>query len=130
MKTHDIWVTMYGYNLFFYDRFEYAVITTSLVGSAANEAARRISEKIGEILDLGNINVRESNIITNERHLQLLRNAEMNLDEAIEMLQNGEPMEVAELSVRYAFNSLGILIGEEAGEEVLDRVFSKFCLGK
>ena len=54
----------------------------------------------------------------------------MNLDEAIVMLQNGEPMEVAELSVRYAFNSLGTIIGEEAGDEVLDRVFSKFCLGK
>lgn len=107
-----------------------SVISTSLIGSAANEAARRISEKIGEILDLGNIDVRESNIITNERHLQLLRNAEMNLDEAIVMLQNGEPMEVAELSVRYAFNSLGTIIGEEAGDEVLDRVFSKFCLGK
>lgn len=106
------------------------VITTSLVGAAANDAAVRISEKIGEILDLGSINVRETSIITNERHLQMLRNADMNLDEAISMLQSGEPMEVVELSAHYAYNSLGQIIGEETGEEVLDRVFSKFCLGK
>ncbi len=109
---------------------EATVITTSLIGSAANDAAKEISEKIGELLELGSINFSETNIITNERHLRLLRNAEMNLDEAIAMLQNGEPLEVAELSAHYAYNSLGIILGEEAGEEVLDRVFSKFCLGK
>ena len=70
------------------------------------------------------------NIITNERHMRMLRNAEMNLDEAISMIQSGEPLEVAELSVHYAYDSLGKIIGEEVGEEVLNTVFSKFCLGK
>ena len=46
------------------------------------------------------------------------------------MIKNGEPMEVAELSAHYAYNSLGKILGEEVGEDVLDRVFSKFCLGK
>lgn len=106
------------------------VITTSLLGTAAGDAARKISETIGDLLDLGSINVRETSIITNERHIQMLRNADMNLDEAISMLQNGEPIEVAELSAHYAYDSLGKILGEEVGEEVLNRVFSKFCLGK
>ena len=72
----------------------------------------------------------ELNIVTNERHVRMLRNAEMNLDEAIEMLRNGDPMEVAELSAHYAYDALGSIIGEEIGDEVLGRVFSKFCLGK
>jgi tRNA modification GTPase len=46
------------------------------------------------------------------------------------MLQNGEPVEVAELSAHYAYEALGKIIGEEVGEEILDTVFSKFCLGK
>ena len=106
------------------------VITTSLLGTAAGDAARKISETIGDLLDLGSINVRETSIITNERHIQMLRNADMNLDEAISLLQNGEPIEVAELSAHYAYDSLGKILGEEVGEEVLNRVFSKFCLGK
>ena len=105
------------------------VINTSLVGSAADDAARRISEIIGGILDLGSIDIKETSIITNERQLKMLRNADMNLDEAISMLQTGEPMEAAELSAHYAYNALGTILGEEVGDEVLDRVFGKFSLG-
>ena len=106
------------------------IIRTSLVGSAAIDAARKVSETIGEIFELGSINTSEMNIVTNERHVQMLRNAELNLDEAISMLQNGEPMEVAELSAHYAYDSLGKIIGEDVGDEILNTVFSKFCLGK
>lgn len=105
-------------------------ITTSLVGKAAMDAARKVSEAIGDMFKFSSINVKEMNIITNERHVKMLRNAVMNLDEAISMLQNGEPMEVAELSAHYAYDSLGKIIGEEVGDEVLNTVFSKFCLGK
>ena len=109
---------------------EVRILRTSLVGGGAIDAARKVSEAIGEIFELGAINASEMNIITNERHVQMLRNAEMNLDEAISMLQNGEPMEVAELSAHYAYDSLGKIIGEDVGDEILNTVFSKFCLGK
>jgi tRNA modification GTPase len=106
------------------------IISTSLVGRGAVEAAKKISEAVGEMFDLGGINVRETNIVTNERHVHLLRKASNDLDESIAMLQNGEPVEVAELSAHYAYEALGKIIGEEVGEEILDTVFSKFCLGK
>ncbi len=106
------------------------IITTSLLGKGAIDAAKQVSEAIGEMFGLGCIDVRETNIVTNERHIKMLKNADMNLDEAIEMLQNGEPVEVAELSAHYAYESLGKIIGEEVGDEVLNTVFSKFCLGK
>ncbi len=106
------------------------IISTALVGKGAVEAAEKISEAIGEMYDLGNINIHESNIITNERHVQLLKRAARELDEAIGLLKNGEPVEVAELSAHYAYEALGKIIGEEVGEEILDTVFSKFCLGK
>ncbi len=106
------------------------VISTSLVGRGAVEAAKKVTEAVREIFEFDSINVRESNIITNERHVKMLRNASMNLGEAIDMLQNGEPVEVAELSAHYAYEALGKIIGEEVGDEVLNTVFSKFCLGK
>ena len=105
-------------------------ITTSLVGRAAEDAARQISEAVGRMHGLMDLNVREMNIITSERHVRMLKNAAINLDEAIEMLRNGEPVEVAELSARYAYDDLGKIIGEEAGDEIINTVFSRFCLGK
>ncbi|MBQ9272291.1 MAG: tRNA uridine-5-carboxymethylaminomethyl(34) synthesis GTPase MnmE [Mogibacterium sp.] len=106
------------------------IINTSLVGKGAIDAAKAVTEAITEMLDLGSINAGEMNIVTNERHIHLLRKASIDLDEAISMLQSGEPVEVAELSAHYAYESLGKIIGEEVGDEILDTVFSKFCLGK
>jgi tRNA modification GTPase len=106
------------------------IISTSLVGKGSLEAARKVSEAISEMYDLSGINAKETNIVTNERHVHLLRKASLDIDEAISILRNGEPVEVAELSAHYAYESLGKIIGEEVGEEILDTVFSKFCLGK
>ncbi|MBR3126464.1 MAG: tRNA uridine-5-carboxymethylaminomethyl(34) synthesis GTPase MnmE [Mogibacterium sp.] len=106
------------------------VISTSLVGKGAVEAARKVSDAVGEMFNIGGINVRETNIVTNERHVHLLNKAAADLEESISMLRNNEPIEVAELSAHYAYESLGKIIGEEVGEEILDTVFSKFCLGK
>lgn len=106
------------------------IISTSLVGKGAIDAARKVSEAISEMYDLSGINVKETNIVTNERHVHLLRKSSIDIDEAISVLRSGEPVEVAELSAHYAYESLGKIIGEEVGDEILDTVFSKFCLGK
>ena len=107
-----------------------SIVRTSLVDMGVPEAVNAVAGVIREMYELDKINPGEMNIVTNERHIRMLRNADMNLGEAIEMLRNGDPMEVAELSAHYAYDSLGSIIGEEVGDEVLDRVFSKFCLGK
>ena len=106
------------------------IISTSLVGKGALEAAKKVSDAVGEMFDLGRIRIGETNIVTNERHVHLLRTASEDIMEAISMLRNGEPVEVAELSAHYAYGALGMIIGEEVGDEILDTVFSKFCLGK
>lgn len=106
------------------------IVTTSLVGKNAIESAKKIQDAISEMFELGNVKSSEANIITNERHVKMLRNASMNLDEAITLIQNGEPLDVVELSAHYAYDSLGKIIGEDVGDEILDTVFSKFCLGK
>ncbi len=106
------------------------VIRTSLVGRAAIDAARLISESIREMYDFGSILGSDSAIITSERHAHLLRRASAEIYDAIGMIENGEPLEVVDLSAHYAYDSLGKIVGEDIGDEVLDRVFSKFCLGK
>lgn len=106
------------------------IISTSLVDQGVPEAVASVAKAVKDMYDIGRLNAREMNIVTNERHVRMLKNAEMNINEAITMLRNGDPMEVIELSAHYAYDSLGSIIGEEVGDDVLDRVFSKFCLGK
>ena len=105
-------------------------ITTSLIGKDALDGVNKVSGAIRDMLDISAIDVREMNIVTNERHVQMLKKAAADLKEAADMLRAGEPMEVAELSAHYAYEALGSIIGEEIGDEILDTVFSKFCLGK
>lgn len=107
-----------------------SVVETSLVGKEAIESAKKVSEQIGKMFELDNLKIQETNIVTNERHIRLLRKAANNLDEAISMIYNGEPLDVVELSARYAYDSLGYIVGEEVGDDVIYAVFSKFCLGK
>ncbi|MBR4091642.1 MAG: tRNA uridine-5-carboxymethylaminomethyl(34) synthesis GTPase MnmE, partial [Mogibacterium sp.] len=55
------------------------IISTSLVGKGAIDAARKVSEAISEMYDLSGINVKETNIVTNERHVHLLRKASIDI---------------------------------------------------
>lgn len=105
-------------------------IITSLLGNAAMDAAVNISDTVADIFESEKINLRETNIISNQRHLELLNRSIDDINESINILSNGEPVEVAELSAHYAYEELGRIIGEEIEDEVLDTVFSKFCLGK
>ena len=106
------------------------IISTTLKGKNAIESASLITKTITDMFALGNISAADSEIINNERHVRLLHIADDNLTEAINMICLGEPYEVVELSARYAYEALGNIIGEEVGEEVIDAVFSRFCLGK
>ena len=106
------------------------IVKTSLVGKGATLAVNDISNMIIKMLELGKVQPKEMSIVSNERHIALLNETRDNLDESIQLLSNNEPIEVAELSLRYAYNLLGNIIGEEVGDEILDTVFSKFCLGK
>lgn len=106
------------------------IINTSLVGLGALEGARSVSDAIANIYNIQDYSHTESAIVTNERHTAALEAAVDNIEQSIYMLEDGEALEIAELNVHYAYDELGSIIGEAVGDEILDTVFSKFCLGK
>lgn len=105
-----------------------AVISTSL--KKHGNGFDTISEELHKMITGGDIRSEQGNIITNERHTAALKNAERSLLSAVDLLKRDEPLEIAEIDAHSACDSLGEILGETAGEEVLDAVFSKFCLGK
>ncbi|MGO9377658.1 MAG: tRNA uridine-5-carboxymethylaminomethyl(34) synthesis GTPase MnmE [Dissulfurispiraceae bacterium] len=69
-------------------------------------------------------------LITNVRHKQLVDNAFVSLSKAKEIFAKGEPLEVTALFLREALNSLGEIIGVVTTDDILNKIFSEFCIGK
>lgn len=91
---------------------------------------KKIRDKIEKIFNDGIIKSDGGNIVTNERHHRAIERAYYSLENCIKLLKNCEALEIAEIDAHDAFDTLGEIIGETASEEILDTVFSKFCLGK
>ncbi|MCF0140653.1 MAG: 50S ribosome-binding GTPase, partial [Mogibacterium sp.] len=106
------------------------ILRTSLVGLGVLEGAALVSDAISETYNIKGAVNRERTIVTSERHIAALESAADNLEQAIYLLEEGEALEITELNVHYAYDELGSITGETASDEILDTVFSKFCLGK
>lgn len=90
----------------------------------------KIEEMILDMVYAGDISQNDSIVITNVRQKNLLEIAEQSLADAIEISRLYEPLEIIEIDVNNAYLSLGEILGEEAGDDILNEVFSRFCLGK
>ncbi|HMK61557.1 MAG TPA: tRNA uridine-5-carboxymethylaminomethyl(34) synthesis GTPase MnmE [Dissulfurispiraceae bacterium] len=69
-------------------------------------------------------------IVTNIRHKQLLDSALAALAKARETFEHEEPLEVTALFLREALDSLGEIIGVVTTEDILNKIFAEFCIGK
>jgi len=69
-------------------------------------------------------------ILTNARHKKLLDIAKVNIEEAIRACETGMTHDVLSFLVREAWENLGGIVGEGATEDLLNHIFSRFCLGK
>lgn len=78
----------------------------------------------------GELVVGESPIVTNARHQEALRRASEGLGYAIESLENGMPPDLVAVDLRISLDGLGDIVGKTTTEDILDRIFSQFCVGK
>ena len=87
-------------------------------------------EKITALFNLSEINLDNDIVITNERHKNLISKAIENLNKAEEILKQGMPVDIIAISLKDVLSNLGAITGEEAGEEIINEIFARFCLGK
>ena len=87
-------------------------------------------EKITTMFNLDEINIDNDIVITNERHKNLISKAIENLDKAKNILKDGMPVDIIAISLKDVLSNLGAITGEEAGEEIINEIFARFCLGK
>ncbi len=79
---------------------------------------------------LGESTNETSVVVTNARHRDALSRARKSLKYAIETLESGKSGEFVALDLRSGLNALGEITGEITTEDILNNVFSKFCIGK
>lgn len=72
----------------------------------------------------------EGVLVTNARHLESLRSASESLSQALATIASHEAIDLISLDLVAARNALGLITGETASEDLLDRIFSEFCIGK
>jgi len=89
-----------------------------------------LEETIAGLVLGGRVTGHHTVLISNVRHQHALEQAGRYLEEARSALVSGMPLEMAVIDIRNALDSLGDITGETAGEDLLDRIFSHFCIGK
>lgn len=72
----------------------------------------------------------EGLLITNLRHKVLIDNASAALSEALSAMSCNEPHEITAISLREALDSLGQITGAVTTDDILNKIFSDFCIGK
>ncbi|MBR3261243.1 MAG: 50S ribosome-binding GTPase, partial [Firmicutes bacterium] len=97
---------------------------------AKDEGISELESTIKNMVYGGEVSQGSSLIVTNARHEALLKEAYKSLKDAAAMVEMGEPLELIEIDVNQAYSSLGLIIGEEVGDDIINEVFKRFCLGK
>ena len=89
-----------------------------------------LKSKISELFNLSEIKSKNYNYLSNARQVALVRQSIISIDNAIESVKDEMPMEMIAVDIKDAFDKLGEIIGVTYKDELLDELFSKFCLGK
>lgn len=89
-----------------------------------------LTEQIENMFDMGKINANTDSVITNVRHTDSLKKAKTALKSAINAIEDKIPINMTFIDIENAVSALGEITGQTVGEEIIDRIFHNFCVGK
>jgi tRNA modification GTPase len=101
-----------------------------LTAAPSNEGIIELEETIAETILQGGISSSDGAIISNIRHRRALEEALASLGQALRTARFGMPHDFISLDLKAAIDALGSITGETVAEDVIDRIFSEFCIGK
>ncbi len=104
------------------------VITASMT---KHEGINELSAAISHLFFNEGIESNQNNVmVTNARHIGLLRQADEALGDVLKGLDDGMPVDLVQIDMTRAWDLLGEITGDSYQDELLDQLFSQFCLGK
>ena len=103
------------------------IINTSF---KTGEGFEELKNEIEKFISGTNSENRISPALSNIRHINLVKKAQEEIAQGLEMTKVKEAMDFIEINVNAAFSYLGEITGDSASGEIIDEIFSRFCLGK
>ncbi len=103
-----------------------------VIGTAApsNEGITELEDLIVETVMAGGVACAEGAVVSNVRHSRALEESRLSLQHCLRTVESGLPLDFISIDLRAAVDALGRITGETATEDVIDRIFSDFCIGK
>ena len=95
-----------------------------------NIGINKLKDKIKELFSVGELQINSMTYLSNARSISILNKVLGYINDAIKEIKNDSPIDIVELDLKDAWKSLGEIIGETYTDELLDELFSRFCLGK
>ncbi|UXV55721.1 tRNA uridine-5-carboxymethylaminomethyl(34) synthesis GTPase MnmE [Staphylococcus aureus] len=103
------------------------LIQTSML---KQEGIDELEIQIRDLFFGGEVQNQDMTYVSNSRHISLLKQARQTIQDAIDAAESGVPMDMVEIDLTRTWEILGEIIGETASDELIDQLFSQFCLGK
>ncbi|HBG3197457.1 TPA: tRNA uridine-5-carboxymethylaminomethyl(34) synthesis GTPase MnmE [Staphylococcus aureus] len=103
------------------------LIQTSML---KQEGIDELEIQIRDLFFGGEVQNQDMTYVSNSRHISLLKQARQTIQDAIDAAESGVPMDMAQIDLTRTWEILGEIIGETASDELIDQLFSQFCLGK
>ena len=104
-------------------------IFTQANNTTDKEDIEKLKTKILEVIQADSFNAGDT-LVTNTRHYESLRNANLALNDVLNALEMGFTGDLLSLDLRTALEHLGSITGEVSNDEILGNIFGKFCIGK
>jgi len=104
--------------------------TSTIDPSSENSGMEELEETIRNMFFEGKLKHNNELVVTNLRHKEALQDALHSLQLVERSIEDGMPEDFYSIDLTSAYASLGKIIGEEVDEDVVNEIFSKFCMGK
>lgn len=101
-----------------------------MISAKEEQGIHELEEEIRSMFFHGEIDFNDEVLITNMRHKAALLEAKKSLEMVMESIQNGMPEDFYTIDLTDAYQALGRIVGEEMGEDLINEIFGKFCMGK
>jgi tRNA modification GTPase len=99
------------------------------ISCVTHDGLQALAETVGRLALGGELHLADA-VVSSARHQDALRRAGEHLRAAQQTLGDGLPLDFVSIDLRAALSALGEITGETATDDLLDRIFAEFCIGK